>query len=147
METIATLWSGYGDYSVWDDVYKMNDTQEVLSFIFIQCRNPVRNFVDAIPTSCVTITWAAVSGLGFRWHGSLHRFAFPAHFPFQVTSTWQVWPKACTATCQSSWPPGMASRAAWHPWTWTGACRTSSTMPSIAVGRLNVAVKVPPLSF
>ena len=66
-------------------------------------------------------------------------------FPFQVTSTWQVWPKACTATSQSSWPPGMASRAAWRQWTWMGACQTSSTMPSTAVGRSNVAVKVPPV--
>lgn len=115
----------------------------MLSFFFIQCGNPVNNFVDAVSASCVTVTWVTASGLGFRWHGSLYPFAFPTRFPFQVTSTWQVWPKACTATSQSSWPPGMASRAAWHQWTWMGACQTSSTMPSIAVGRSSGAVKVP----
>lgn len=41
----------------------------------------------------------------------------------------------------------MAFRAVWHQWTWTGACQTSSTMPSIGVDRLSVAVKVPPFFF
>lgn len=77
----------------------------------------------------------------------LYSFAFTTYFPLQVTSTWQVWPKACTATSQSSWPPGMASRAVWHLWTWTGACQTSSMMPSIGADRLSVAVKVYSLLF
>lgn len=54
----------------------------MLSFFFIQCGNPVNNFVDAVSASCVTVTWATASGLGFRWHGSLYPFAFPTHFSF-----------------------------------------------------------------
>lgn len=74
----------------------------------------------------------------------LSSFTFTGFFPFQVTSTWQAWPKACTATSQSLWPPGMAFRAVWRQWTWMDGCLTSSTMLSIGVDRSSVAVKVQP---
>lgn len=83
------------------------------------------------------------------WHGQhiLYSFSFATDFPFQVISTWLVWPKACTATSQSLWPLEMGFRAVWHQWTWMDACQTSSMMPFIGADRSSVAVKVQPIFF
>lgn len=83
------------------------------------------------------------------WHGQhiLYSFSFATDFPFQVISTWLVWPKACTATSQSLWPLEMGFRAVWHQWTWMDACQTSSMMPFIGADRSSVDVKVQPIFF
>lgn len=121
-----------------------------VSFFFLQCRNSGDSCVYVIsPWLYYHYLINSLTCIGFNCHDfhTLYSLALAICFPFQVTSTWPVWPKACIAISQSLWPPGMAFRAVWLQWTWMGACQTSSMMPSIGVDKLSVAVKVQPFLF